>query len=118
MDYFWIFFGGGLGACLRGAVSRSFISSQIPMGWSTLLVNILGTLLIFKMISIASPSRPWLQPFFVVGFAGGLTTFSTFSLETYKYFNTGNWKMALALIFLNVLSGIGIGFLIFTKKWL
>ena len=78
-----IFLGGGLGAVLRYLItqysSRSFGISH----YGTFAVNILGCLLIGFVIGITInkitlPNE--LKLFIMVGFLGGLTTFSTFSL--------------------------------------
>ena len=88
-----VFVGGGLGSLLRyiiGVVLKP-MNTQIP--YATLLANVIGcTLLGVFMGFIASKSSvPGTQHlFFAVGFCGGLTTFSTFTLENMRFLEQGN----------------------------
>lgn len=111
--------GGALGAMLR------YVISQLPWGASqlfpvaTLIVNVLGAFVIGFIVGCLSRTQ-WLSPFAVsfwkAGFCGGLTTFSTFSLETVELFDKGHWGIAggyvaasVVLTIIGVLAGRGLG---------
>jgi CrcB protein len=92
--------GGGLGAMLRfaasGAVYR-WTGEDFPYG--TLLVNVLGSL-VLGFIAQLSETRvspgPLMKMFLTVGLCGGFTTFSTFSLETWRLMADGSYLAATA----------------------
>ncbi|MGY8952394.1 MAG: fluoride efflux transporter CrcB [Flavobacteriales bacterium] len=80
-----IFLGGGLGSVLRFLISQ-YISKKIESGipWGTFVVNILGSLLLGAIIGFfhkMNLSSSQYVVFFTIGFCGGFTTFSTFTME-------------------------------------
>lgn len=83
-DILAVFLGGGCGSVLRfllSAVISRNVSGDFPVG--TLLINIAGSLLLGAltgMFARDAVSPAW-RFFLTVGFCGGFTTFSTFSLE-------------------------------------
>ncbi len=93
--------------------TRTF-GDRLPYG--TLLVNVLGSLLIGFVMQLGLSSQaipPSLRVPLVVGFLGAFTTFSTFSYETARYLQAGDWTPALANIGLNLflcLFATGLGF--------
>lgn len=107
-----VFVGGGLGSLLRYAISRVclFYFPGFPAG--TLIANLLGCFLIglasvyFIDRLAASPQRE----FILVGFLGGLTTFSSFGFESYALMAQKRW-LDLALYLAGNL-GLGLGLLI------
>ena len=102
--------GGALGAITR-YLSGEWFSATLPNKpyISTLFVNVVGSLLIglFYLISENIVIKENLRLFFVVGFLGSLTTFSTFSYEFISMINEKNYFLAITYILLNIfLSGI------------
>lgn len=76
-----IMIGGGLGAVVRAwltDVTKSKWSTSIPI--ATLIVNWIGSFLIGLTTGL-SIHLNWIHMFFITGFLGGLTTFSTMSYE-------------------------------------
>ena len=100
--YIAIAFGGALGAVsrywLHSAVQR-FNDSGFPLG--TFAVNVLGSFLIgifFVLLAEKAKIAEQWRPVIVVGFLGGLTTFSTFSLDALLLFEQGHYNTALFYI--------------------
>lgn len=100
------FLGSILRAYLNGVFNRQF-PHTLPFG--TLGVNLLGSLLIgmlFALFMHTTHFSPTVKSFLTTGFLGGLTTYSTFALESFWLFNQGSFWFALSNIFLNVLGTI------------
>lgn len=104
--YIAIAFGGALGAVsrywLNSAVQR-FNDSGFPLG--TFAVNVLGSFLIgifFVLLTEKAQIAEQWRPVIVVGFLGGLTTFSTFSLDALLLFEQGHYNTALFYIISSV----------------
>ncbi len=97
MILFLIALGGAAGSVLRyllGGRVQHFAPHGFPVG--TLTVNVLGCLLIgvlarfFLNMQTAGEWRALL----IVGFCGGFTTFSTFSIETVGLIEGGEYARA------------------------
>ena len=84
--------GGALGALARYGCLLLFPTHAMV---TILLVNGIGSLSIGFLYQ-ANVTPVWL--FVGVGFCGALTTFSTFSLDTVKLLQSGQWVSALALV--------------------
>ena len=88
-ELIWIFVGGGLGSICRYAIFVILKQTNSLYPWSTLLANAIGSLLIgvladqwIRNTSSHSPN----SLFWIIGFCGGLTTFSSFALENLTLF--------------------------------
>jgi CrcB protein len=105
----YIFLGGGAGSIARylvGKFSLHYLYNGFPLG--TLLANILASF-ILGFISVKSFSGGivnretlWM-PLLATGFCGGFSTFSTFSLESFNYLQTGQYGTAFVHTALNML---------------
>lgn len=101
-----IFIGGGFGAVLRYLVGINLAKYfEINLPLSTFFVNVLGSLIIgflyFLFIEKADIS-PVVKLALTVGFCGGLTTFSTFSLELFEMVGNHQFFHAFAYAILSV----------------
>jgi CrcB protein len=101
---FIIGLGGFLGATGRYLVSgfAQSMSNSIEFPYGTLAVNVLGCFLIGLFAQLADTRGvfgPELRLFMFIGILGALTTFSTFSLETFSLLADGQ----------SVLAGLNVG---------
>ena len=95
--------GGALGALARYGVASAWPHPVAGFPWSTLLVNLLGSLLIGAVMTTAS-HRPLARAFLATGVLGGFTTFSAYSVETRDLLAAGRFGLAL-LYALSTLAG-------------
>ncbi len=91
-------FGGFIGSIARYLISKVELQHGGKFPINTLIVNIVGAVLIGYIISSAKNSGMSEEKllFLKVGLCGGLTTFSTFSVETLGYIQSGNVLMGIA----------------------
>ncbi len=115
LEFIAVGFGGFIGACLRFAVAKLVPANVFP--FPTLISNVIAGLVIGIIIGLDShfgiPPRTKL--FLTTGMMGGLSTFSSFSLETVNLLGDGEYLLASGNIVLNVglsLFGVAIGILI------
>jgi CrcB protein len=87
----WVFIGGGLGSICRYAITIILKQTNSLYPWPTLLANAIGSLLIGILADqwIRNTSTHSANTlFWIIGFCGGLTTFSAFALENLTLFRT------------------------------
>lgn len=88
-----VFLGGGIGAACRYLITM--ISNRFfgIAHWGTFSANIIGCFLIGYIFGYTLEKvkgfPPALKLFLTVGFLGGLTTFSTFSCESFCFLRDG-----------------------------
>ena len=108
--------GGAVGSLLRYAASRLAAAWTVsPFPWATLVVNVLGSFVIgiwAAYLTRRAPSAPLEPPGIAlwdaairVGVLGGLTTFSSFSLESILLLQKGHILLAAGNAGANVILG-------------
>ena len=100
------FLGSIMRAYLNGVVNRH-LPHTLPFG--TLGVNLIGSFIIgllFALFMHTSTFSPTMKSFLTTGSLGGLTTYSTFAIETFWVFNQGSLLLALSNALLNVVGTI------------
>ena len=89
-----VFLGGGVGSTLRFLASKWIQNPNTSFPFSTFLVNILGSLFISILISLASKQQGLSESqtlLLVTGFCGGFTTFSAFTYENVSLIKSGDF---------------------------
>ena len=114
MQYLYVFLGGGLGAVCRYLATTAIgarFSMMFPFG--TLFVNTLGSFLMALimgfLLTMAKANNLLAEPLrllLTVGFLGGFTTFSSFSMETLTLIRSGSIVLAISNIVANVALGL------------
>tara|TARA_B100000035_G_scaffold233403_1_gene201627 strand:+ start:2950 stop:3333 length:384 start_codon:yes stop_codon:yes gene_type:complete len=109
INFLLIGFSAAIGAWLRWLIGACFagLFPGLPLG--TLAVNLLGGLLMGISIaffqSLTNISEE-LKLIINVGFLGGLTTFSAYTLDIFALIQKGELFMALLLIFAHVIGAL------------
>lgn len=107
-SYILVFIGGGLGASLRYLMGMIF-TNNLKYPYGTFIINILGSFLL-GLILMSSLGKTGtglkLNLFLTIGFAGGFTTFSTFTYEAINLINQGLILQSFSYIFLSIIFGM------------
>lgn len=102
---------GGIAGTLLRFATANWISANWPRHFytATLAVNIIGCLLIGYLygLFLLRPEVPIeIRAGLMVGFLGGLTTFSSFSLDTLRLLESGQVPLALGYAAISVFGGL------------
>jgi len=106
MQWILVSIGAAFGAMLRLLFAQllNALHPTLPLG--TLLANILGGFLMGFVLASTNQMSTEMRLLLATGFLGGLTTFSTFSAESFTLLNTGRYGAAIALISIHVMGSI------------
>jgi CrcB protein len=101
-----------IAAVLAGAVAavvRWLLSRNIAAPWAVLVVNVLGSAIGGAVLGLAQRGELSSDIRLIVlgGLCGGLTTFSTWSVETIQLVLDRKWRIAALSVAANLVLGIG-----------
>ena len=100
--YVLVFMGAGIGGALRHFVNRLALTSVGSFPWSTMLVNVTGSLAIGVLAGWfafrSNMASQHMALFLTTGVLGGYTTFSAFSLDAVLLWDRGDVKGAAVYV--------------------
>lgn len=106
-----VFLGGGLGSVARywlGLKIQTFSNNNFPLG--TFTVNIIASFVLGFIVGLAVLKQGNFESqrlLFGVGFCGGLSTFSAFTMESATLLKNGSITLALVYILTSIIVCIG-----------
>lgn len=110
-DLIIIFAGGGLGSVVRYLLGRWINQlAGVTFPYGTLTVNVIACIVLGAVVGLVDQRNALSQTsriFWTIGFCGGFSTFSTFSLETVNLFNNSQGYLAIAYVLASVVLCIG-----------
>jgi CrcB protein len=112
---FLVGIGGFLGSVARYLVAilfAGYLSSAFP--FATLTVNVVGCFLIgilFALSDRGNTLSPEWRIFLTTGFCGGFTTFSTFSYESLRLMQDGEFLYLALNVLISVVAGFAATYL-------
>ncbi len=111
-ELLYVFIGGGIGSSLRFSTGLMASYFHLRPWLGTLAVNVIGAIVMLILsfkYDLSNDSSRLLK----TGVLGGLTTFSTFSLEVVGAFKSGNTAEGISILLLNIFLGVVVGIWIF-----
>ena len=99
---------GAVGAVIRYLVSRA-APGHDRFPWPVLVVNVVGSAIGGVVVGLATTGgvSSDIRLILVSGLCSGLTTFSTWSVETVQLVQDGRWRIAAASATANLVLGLG-----------
>jgi len=110
--------GGSLGTLARNQLDRTVAVSATGFPWATFAANIAGSFLLGVILTVVAerwPPTRYVRPFAAIGFCGGFTTFSTFTVEAVRRTQLGDPLVAVIYLFASLAAGVtavGLGVLL------
>ena len=101
--------GGAIGASMRYGLSLLIGGTMAwPLWAATLLANILGCAVMGGLAAylMVHPQYEVWRPFMLIGLCGALTTFSSFTLDSFTLFDKGAYGTLVTYISLSVFSSL------------
>src|ERR1700730_18827513 len=103
MTVLLVAFAGAGGVLLRYGSSSGFHGDALP--WVTVAINVVGSFLLGLLV-VAHWASPQTRTALGVGFLGGLTTFSTFSVQAFLDVEAGGGRRGGLYLLASVVLGL------------
>ncbi len=106
MNVIWVFLGGGIGSAIRYFIGTIFSKTTLALPIATLCSNMLSCFIFAFALFVFNEklqSSGSLKLFLLTGICGGLSTFSTFSHETFELLKQHNYIWGVGNILLSVI---------------
>lgn len=102
--------GGALGTIVRYELALAEPAGTGHFPWATFTVNVIGSFVLG--VAATALVEPWpptriLRPFVAVGFCGGLTTFSTWMVESVLLVRDDRAGLAAVYLAVSLVAGFG-----------
>jgi fluoride exporter len=100
---------GAIGTLARWGLGSWFGQRFPTFPWGTLVINVSGSFVLgvlFAALVERGIGSPTLRVALMTGLLGAYTTFSTFSLETFRLMEDGAMRSALANVALSLVLGL------------
>ena len=110
--------GGALGTLARYGLGQAVVVSATGFPWATFAANVAGSFLLGIILTVVAerwPPTRYVRPFAAIGFCGGFTTFSTFTVEAVRRTQLGDPAVAIVYLLASLAAGItavGLGVLV------
>ncbi len=120
-QWFFVFLGGGVGSLVRYWTTKFFEDCKLfgDFPFPTFVANMVSSFIVGLLFGYMSKSdidnSIWLL--LAVGFCGGFSTFSTFSFESFKMLQNGQWVLFSSYILLSIIFGIIMVFLGYQRSF-
>jgi CrcB protein len=109
VNFAYVGLGGAVGACSRYSLSLLFAAQHFSLPYATLMANVAGALIAGFLTTFfmgKAITGGGLHLLLMVGFLGGFTTFSAFSVETLRLAEAGNFLLAASNVGLNLFGSL------------
>jgi len=107
MTLLMIALGAAVGAPARYLTDRAVQRRhERVMPWGTLSVNVIGSLILGALTGAGSAVSPAVVALLGTGFCGALTTYSTFSFETWRLLEEESYGSAVANVVVSVVAAL------------
>jgi len=107
MTLLMVALGAALGAPARYLTDRAVQSRHVSvMPWGTMSVNVTGSLILGALTGAGTAVSPAVLALLGTGFCGALTTYSTFSFETWRLIEEECYGAAVANVAVSVVAAL------------
>jgi len=100
--------GGALGTVARFLLDTAFSQPSDRFPWTTLLINLSGSLAIGLLVPVVTLRAPLLRPFLIVGVLGGWTTYSALAVDAVVLAKDGHAATAVLSLAATLFGGLAL----------